>query len=451
MEMGLIGLIIVIAVIIGAIVTKRCTECLLLGSVIGAVILYKGEFLTEWVNVLQFVVGDEAWLWLVCGLFGSLIALLTASKGTYGFSKIMGKICNTARKSMFATYIMGILIFIDDYLNVLSIGTCMKGLFDKRKLPREALAFILDSTGAPVCVLLPFSTWAVFYAGLFYEEDVITESYSSGLSAYITAIPFCFYPICALIVVFLFCAGVFPKLGGMKKAYKRVEETGMVYSESSRKYNHDEHAGYEEDGNVWDFLIPMIVMIAASFISNEILIGVIVGLVACAVMYIPRKLMNMEKFMNLTVSGFGTMLSIFFLLTACFTLQEVTASMGMTEYIIERVQPFLTPQIFPAVCFLLLGALAFVTASDWGMSAVVCPIFLPLAGALGASIPLTMAAIISGGTFGSHACFYADATVLASQASGIDNMDHALSQLPYVAISGVIAIVCFAVTGNILT
>ena len=446
MNMGLIGLILVLAVIAGAIITKRCTECLLIGSVVGAVFLYGKNFMAEWVVVLQNVVADNAWLWLVCGLFGSLVAVLTASKGTFGFAKIIGKICNSQRKSLFATFIMGILIFIDDYLNVLSIGTCMKGLFDKRKLPREALAFVLDSTGAPVCVLLPFSTWAVFYAELFYEQEAVASQYATGLKAYISAIPFCFYPICALIVVGLFCAGLFPKLGYMKKAYKRVEETGMVYSERSRKYNHEE-ASYDEDGNIWNFLVPMIVMVAVCFITNEILIGVIVGLVVCMIMYVPTKIMNMETFMNLTVSGFGTMLSIFFLLTGCFCLQQITADMGMVDYVIELVQPLLTPAIFPAVCFVLLGGLAFVTASDWGMSAVVVPIFIPLAAVLGANIPLTMAAVISGGTFGSHACFYADATVLSSQSSGIDNMDHAFSQLPYVGISAGVAIVCFLVAG----
>ncbi len=450
MEMGLIGLIIVLAVIAGAIITKRCTECLLLGSVIGALCLYGRDFMTEWVVVLQDVVADNAWLWLVCGLFGSLIAVLTASKGTFGFSKIIGRVCDTQRKALFATYIMGILIFIDDYLNVLSIGTCMKSVFDKRKMPRESLAFLLDSTGAPVCVLLPFSTWAVFYSELFMEQKAISSAYSSGMRAYISAIPFCFYPICALIVVGLFCAGVFPKLGYMKTAYKRVEDTGMVYSERSRKFNHEEST-YDEDGNIWNFLVPMIIMVVVCFITSEILIGVIAGLVVCVIMYVPTKIMNLETFMNLTVSGFGTMLSVFFLLTGCFCLQKITAEMGMTEYIITKVEPYLTPNIFPAVCFFLLGGLAFITASDWGMSAVVIPIFIPLAATLGASIPLTMAAIISGGTFGSHACFYADATVLSSQSAGIDNMDHALSQLPYVGISACIAIVCFLVAGFALT
>ena len=302
MNMGLVGLIIVLLVIAGAIITKRCTECLLLGSVIGAVFLYGKDFMVEWVTVLQNVVADNAWLWLVCGLFGSLIAVLTASKGTFGFSKIIGRVCNTQRKSLFATYIMGILIFIDDYLNVLSIGTCMKSLFDKRKMPREALAFLLDSTGAPVCVLIPFSTWSVFYSELFMEQEAVSANYSSGIKAYISAIPFCFYPICALLVVALFCAGVFPKLGYMKSAYERVENSGMTYSERSKKFNHEE-ATYEEDGNIWNFLVPMTLMVVVCFITNEILVGVIAGLVVCLIMYVPTKIMNLETFMNLTVSG----------------------------------------------------------------------------------------------------------------------------------------------------
>lgn len=92
------------------------------------------------------------------------------SKGTFGFQKLVSKFCNTERRTLLTTFVMGILIFVDDYLNVLSIGVCMKGVCDKRKIPREALAYMLDATGAPVCVLLPFSTWAVFYASLFIDQ-----------------------------------------------------------------------------------------------------------------------------------------------------------------------------------------------------------------------------------------------------------------------------------------
>ena len=138
MSYGLIAVIIVIGIVIGAIATKKCEPFLIGGSIIGAIFLYKQDFITEWVNTLEGVMSDEAYLILVCGLFGSIIALLTASKGHFGFAKIVSKICNSERKTLFTTFILGVIIFIDDYLNVLSIGTAMKKVYDKVKVPREA-------------------------------------------------------------------------------------------------------------------------------------------------------------------------------------------------------------------------------------------------------------------------------------------------------------------------
>lgn len=450
MSNGMIAILIILVIIVGAVYTRRCTEFLLLGSVLGAIVLYKQNFLTEWCTILQDVVADNAWLWLVCGLFGSLIAVLQASKGTFGFSKILSRICTTEKRTLLASFIMGILIFVDDYLNVLSIGVCMKGVFDKRKIPRESLAFVLDSTGAPVCVLLPFSTWAVFYASLFIEQESVSSQFSSGMDAYIHAIPFCFYPFIALLIVLLFALGLFPKLGAMKKAYRRVEETGKVYSDASKKYNHDDRKGYEEDGNVWNFVIPMVVLVAIGVITGDILLAVIVSLFVCLLLYVPTKLLSMEEFFNLLVQGFGDMLSIFFMLVAAFSLEKVCTEMGLTEFLIELAKPLLSAQLFPAISFLLLAVLAFVTGSNWGMSAVVIPILIPMCAALGANTILTMAAIISGGAFGSHACFYTDATVLASNSAGIDNMEHAMTQLPYVMIAAVLSTAGFLVAGFVM-
>ncbi len=164
MSLGLIAVVIVIMIVVGSIVTKKCEPFLIGGSIIGAVFLYRQDFLAKWVTVLEDVMSNEAYLILVCGLFGSLIALLTASKGSYGFSKIVAKLCNTEKKTMITTVILGIIIFIDDYLNVLSIGTAMKGVYDKRKVPRETLAYLIDSTGSPVCVLIPF-----FFVGSIFR------------------------------------------------------------------------------------------------------------------------------------------------------------------------------------------------------------------------------------------------------------------------------------------
>ena len=450
MNLGLVAIFITLFIIVGAVVTRRCVECMIAGSMIAAVFLFGTDFMTGWCQSLQDQLADNVWVMLVCLLFGGLISLLTDSKGSFGFAKYISKVCNTQRKTMLTTFIMGILIFVDDYLNVLSIGACMKKISDKQKLPRETLAYLLDSTGAPVCVLLPFSTWAVFYASLFYEQDSVKAlGVTSAMQAYIKAIPFLFYPIITLIIVFLFVMGWIPKLGLMKKAFQRVEETGKVYSDASRKYNHEDPT-VDDDGNIWFFLIPMGILVGIAVVTGDILNAVVFALIVCFIMYVPRKILTVDEFLSSMIRGFGDMLPTLTMLLVTFVLKDLSGQMGMTEYIINIAEPFLFASVFPVMVFILGALLAFTTGSDWGMSSVITPIVFPLGAALGANPVLIMAAVISGGTFGSHACFYADATLLASQSSGIDNMEHALSQIPYVIISSILSIICFTIAGFVL-
>ena len=451
MSHGLIAVLIILVVIVGAITTRRCVEFLIGGSLLAALVLYGKDFLVQWCTILQEVFADNVWIVLVCGLFGSLIALLQASKGTFGFSKVISKICTNEKRTLLASFILGVLIFVDDYLNVLSIGVCMKGVYDKRKIPRETLAYMLDATGAPVCVLLPFSTWAVFYASLFEEEESVKAlGYATGIQAYIHAIPFCFYPIITLLIVLLFSLGIMPKLGSMKAAYKRVAETGKVYSDASRKYNHEERKGFEEEGNIWNFLIPMIALVAIAVVTSNLLLAVIVALLICFVLYLPTKVVTLDEFFNLIIQGFADMLPILTLLMIAFVLQKTTESLEMTDFIIQVMQPLLKGTLFPAMAFILVAALTFCTGSLWGMSAVVAPIVFPLGAVIGANPILIMAAIISGGAFGSHACFYTDATLLSSTSAGIDNIEHAMSQLPYVIIAAVASIIGFIICGAVM-
>ncbi|MGI6117626.1 MAG: Na+/H+ antiporter NhaC family protein [Bilifractor sp.] len=451
LNLGLVAILITTGIIVGAIVTHQCTGFMVAGSVLCAVFLYGKDFLSEWSKSLQNMLSENVWVMLVCLLFGGLIGLLTDSKGSFGFSRYISRFCNTRRKTKLTTFVMGILIFVDDYLNVLSIGACMKKISDRQKLPRETLAYLLDSTGAPVCVLMPFSTWAVFYASLFFQQDCVKSlGVKSAIQAYNKAIPFMFYPIITLIIVFLFCIGAMPKLGAMKKAYERVEQTGMLYSEASRKYNHENPEEAEQDGNIWNFIIPMGVLVADAILTGDILAAVVLSLIVCFLLYVPRKILSVDDYFSSMIHGFGDMLPTLMLLLVTFVMKDMTEQMGMTEYIIDIARPYLFASIFPAAVFVLSALLSFTTGSDWGMSAIITPIVFPLCAALSASPVLTMAAVVSGGTFGSHACFYSDATLLAAQSSGIDNVEHALSQLPYVIIASVLSVVGFLVSGFLL-
>ena len=452
LNLGLCACIITLGIIVGAVLTRRCIEFMVLGSLAAALLLYgPSGFLAGWGTSLQDMLSENVWVMLVCLLFGGLIGLLTDSRGSFGFSHYISKFCNTQRRTLLTTFVMGILIFVDDYLNVLSIGACMKKISDRQKLPRETLAYLLDSTGAPVCVLLPFSTWAAFYASLFYQQDSVRAlGVRSAMQAYTMAIPYLFYPIITLIIVFLFCMGWMPKLGPMKKAYERVEKTGQVYSERSRKYNHEAFEEDETEGNIWNFIIPMGVLVAYAVITNDILSAVILALIVCFILYVPRKILTLDQFFASFIRGLADMLPTLTLLLVTFVLKDLSGKMGMTEYIIQLAEPYLFAQVFPCMVFILGAVLAFTTGSDWGMSSIITPIVFPLGAALGANPVLIMAAVISGGTFGSHACFYSDATLLAAQASGIDNMEHALSQLPYVIIASALSIAGFLITGVIL-
>ncbi len=184
--------------------------------------------------------------------------------------------------------------------------------------------------------------------------------------------------------------------------------------------------------------------------SPDLLLAVIISLFVCFALYVPRKVVSLDNFINLIIKGFADMLPTVALVLMGFMLEKFLSQMGMTTYIIDSITPYLSAALFPAIIFVLVAFLTFTTGSNWGMSAVCIPIVFPLGAAVGADVILTMAAVMSGGAFGSHACFYSDATVLASQSSGIDNIEHAASQIPYVIIASVLSVIAFAICGYVM-
>lgn len=443
MNYGFISIVPALLVIVFALATKRTFESLLLGTFATYIFIEGFGFLPAWLDTLLTVVTDRdvQWVVFVCGLFGSLIALLRASNGTVAFSRQLSRICHSARTSLVMTWIMGVLIFIDDYLNIITLGTCMHPLTDKYKEPREALAYVINSTGAPVCVLLPISTWAIFYASIFYQQPEIEAlGYGSATATYTHVIPFTFYAIFTLIIVFLFAMKLLPKFGKMKKAYARVETEGVPDSPEN------EHRS-DANGTLWDFLIPILLVIVLTILTDEMLIGLIIGLFSCIVLYIPRKLMTFNEYCDTFMSGFCELVPTIAVVIAAFIMQRAANDIGLPEYVIATIEPLMSHHIFPAIAFAIVSVLTFVTGSNWGIPAVCTPIIIPLGCALGVNPLLTMGAILSGGTFGSHACFYSDATLLTAKSCGITNMEHTLSQFPYALIGAGFSFLAFLIFG----
>jgi len=451
---GILSLVPVLVVIVLAFVTRRTLEPLLIGSIVGFVILAKGGFFPAWLDAIYVVMMDgvTVWIILVCGLFGSLIALLEKSGGAEGFSAVATKYTKNRSSALLTTWVLGIIVFIDDYLNALAVGSAMRKVTDHYKVPRQFLAYIINSTGAVVCVLIPFSTWSAFMAG---QLEANIEGVT-GTAAYISTIPYILYGWVAVILVPLFCLRIIPAFGPMKKAFQLADDEGILFPLDKEgkpqlpEIDESETAAPGTKGNIWNFLVPMLILGGVTFYTEDLLMGVIIAIVVCAVMYFPQKLVTFNTFCDAALNGFKDMILVLGIIVAAFILQQANEGLGLTPFVIETAEPIISAALLPAVAFIIVGFLAFATGSFWGVAAIAFPIIIPLANTLGVDVYLVSGAVISAAAFGSHTCFYGDAVTLTSAVSQIKNIDYARSVIPLVMVPTVIAIALFLVMGFVM-
>lgn len=446
---GVISLIPVAVVIVTAVITKRALESLVLGTFVAAIILAKSGWWGTWFDYTLTEIGDSAYYIIMFGMFGAMIRLLQYSGSALGFADIGAKLANSRKKTMIFTWVLGIIIFVEDYLNALGVGVAMQTLTDKWKISREYLAFIVNSTGAAVCILVPFSSWGILYASQIEVVGVIEGV--SGFSAYVQAIPYMLYAWIAVLIVPLFALGVIPLFGPMKKAEERVQTTGRVFPDYH--YEGESVAALGSDikpSSAWNFIIPMIVLIAVTIYTADIVFGVIISVVVGFIMLFVQKLMTLGQFCDHIVEGFKDMLYVTMLVLAAFVLQDFNDALGLTPFVIDSVAPILSPGLFPAVTFLVIAALAFATGSFWGVAAISFPIILPLAIALNVNPFMAIGAVAAATSFGSHACFYSDAVTVTCAATGLKNMDYAKTALPLIAVPFVLGIIAYLILGLIM-
>lgn len=441
---GIFTLIPPIIVIVLAIWSKKPVESLLIGCVSAYAIIAintNTNFIEITYDAFFKVITDydNVYIVVVCALFGSLIALLNASNGTNAIANFLGRICKGTKSILLSSWILGIAIFIDDYMNIMTISSCMKKVCDKRKIPRATLAYIIDSTGAPACVLVPFSTWAVFYAANFYEQKAVQDlGYGNAMSSYIHSIPYMFYASIALIVVLLFALQWIPAIGPLKKEYN-TEILSTIDEPSALVTKHN-------NGKLIDFIIPIGIMIVVTIIS-DMFVALVIAIVSCFILYVPRKVISTSDFCELWIKGIGDLMPTLIILIFAFFMKQACADINLPTYVVDKCLPYVTASTFPVIAFVLVSILAFVTGDSWGVPAICVPIIIPLAAACDANILLTMGAIVSGGVFCSHACFYSDATVLTATSCDIDAMRHAKTQLPYALIAFVFSFIIYFVLG----
>lgn len=449
---GAISLIPIIVIIVMALVTKKTFEPLLVATLVAFTIYAKGDFFNEFVNGALTVMADPTigWVILVCGLMGSLLLILEKSNASFAFASLIEKFATTRKKALFCTWLFGIFLFIDDYLNVLTVGNTMKKVTDKFNISRSMLAYSVGSTAAPIVVLAPISTWAIFFASLLKNEGVVGAD-GSAITAYIHCIPYLFYGwISVFIVLPLVILGIIPLIGPMKKQELNAMENGDLFPPGVLPPEEEETLvdPSKKQGGIWDFILPLVVLIAVTIaVGNDVLKGIIVALFFTAALYVGKKLTNLTEFLDNFWSGFSTMIQVLGLLVMAFMFKNACASLGFTDYVIASVAPYMNGGLLAAVVFVATALMAFAMANFWGLAAIVIPIVVPLATAMNVDIYLACSAIFSGAAFGSHACFYADAAILIGKATDIRPYDHAITQLPYAIIAAILTTILYLIFG----
>lgn len=454
--LSLIPPIVVLAI---AIWLKRPILALIMGAVVGLLLVSPAGALDNFAETSLRVMQDETigWLILVCGGFGSLIALLVHTGGAFAFGRAAQNVAKGRKSSLLMTCFLGIVIFVDDYLNALTVGETMKRITDKYKVSREMLAYVVDSTAAPICVLIPISTWAVFFGGLLVANDVAPAGDASGIATYMSAIPYMLYAWLAMVMVILVILGVVPLFGPMKKAELAAQQATVAATDAPNSATtvQDTHSAddfavqsFEEEfdqadkqtGKLHNFLLPMIMLVGFTvWFEIDVWKGLLVTFLLTLPLYLLQRLMTVSEMMDQMIHGFKTMLPAICTVIAAFVFKDVCDQLGLPQYIIDNLAPYMSAQLLPALVFLSMAILAFATGSSWGIFAVSIPIVMPLAFAVEANIPLVIGALLSASSFGSQACFYSDSTVLAAQGSGCNLMSHALTQFPYAFLAAVLA------------
>ncbi|MCZ0933787.1 MAG: C4-dicarboxylate ABC transporter [Gemmatimonadetes bacterium] len=397
-------------------------------------------------------------------LIGALIATVEANGGMRGFVRWVeeARWVTNARRAQIMAWLIGIVVFIESNLTILVAGSVSRPLFDRFRISREKLAYIVDSTSAPVCILIPFNAWGALVLGILAEQGV-----GNPLGVFLVAIPLNLYAVAALILAGLTAFRGW-NWGPMKKAEARTRDGRLHWDHAVALADPDEIAPPPAEGVALkprNMLIPIAAMVVSMPVfmwvtgggdiregsgSTSVLWAVIVGLGLAWVLALAQRSLKLESLSRVGLKGAGALTGMAVVLWLALSLGDVTRSLGTGLYAANIVgDTFPLMALLPLV-FVVTGGIAFATGSSWGTFAIMLAVAVPLANALGLPPAPFVAAVLSGGIFGDHCSPISDTTIIASLASATDHIEHVRTQIPYALVAGGIATAGFAVVGALM-
>ncbi len=467
METGWLSILPPIIAIVLALLTKEVFSSLLAGVFSGMVIycVHSGGTLLEAVNyifdMMAAKIGDNAYMIVFLTLLGSVVVVVNMAGGSRAYGRwASGKLKTTVSVKL-ATALLGVVIFIDDYFNCLTVGTVMRPITDKHKIAREKLAYIIDSTAAPICIIAPISSWAVAVSSEVGE--------AGGLNAFMQTIPYNLYALLTLAMVFFLCVTDFD-FGPMKRA---VEAAKTEEFDKIEEQDEMEGLSISPNGTVWDLAIPMLVLISCSILGMAyvggffegvdfvtaigenptvgLTLGAFASLLSALVMYLPRKLMTFRNFMDGVTTGAKYMVSAIMILVFAWSLSGVCREMiGTGEFVSSLVKNSnLSLGFLPVLVFLVASFLSFSMGTAWGTFGILIPIVSMICvGAEGSAVLIpTLGATLAGSVFGDHCSPISDTSILSSTGASCNHIAHVETQIPYACLVAGICIPGYLAAG----
>ncbi|MBQ4338950.1 MAG: Na+/H+ antiporter NhaC family protein [Clostridia bacterium] len=466
----------VVAIIL-ALITKEVYSSLFIGILVGG-LLYSGfSFEGTIVHVFSdgFIasVADSYNMGIIIFLIvlGALVAMMNKTGGSAAFGRWASKRIKTRVGAQLATILFGCLIFIDDYFNCLTVGSVMRPVTDKHKISRAKLAYLIDATAAPICIIAPISSWAAAVAGFVAEEEV------SGFQLFLNAIPYNFY---ALLTILTMVALAVLKVdfGPMRVHERNAMEKGDLFTFDAESFANSSDDEANPKGKVIDLVLPVVILIIAcvigmiysggffdatsdayhdfivSFSCSDASVGLVYGsfctLIIAVIYFMIRRVISFKDCMSAIPEGFKAMVPAIMILACAWTLKAMTDSLGAKEFIAGVVENTAGSfaSFLPAIIFLIAVGLSFATGTSWGTFGILIPLVLNVFPYESGPISIiAISACMAGAVCGDHCSPISDTTIMASAGSQSNHINHVSTQLPYALMVAGVSFVSYIIAG----
>ena len=458
----------VVAIVL-ALITKEVYSSLFVGILVGGLFYsgfsFEGTIVHIFEDGIIGVLSDSYNVGILVFLIilGAIVCLMNKAGGSAAFGRWASDHIKTRTGAQLATVALGVLIFIDDYFNCLTVGSVMRPVTDKHNISRAKLAYLIDATAAPICIIAPISSWAAAVTGFVEGED--------GLSLFISAIPYNFYAL--LTIMMMITIAVLNIDFGSMKIHEDNAKKGDLFTTPDRPYGEATELEDTGKGTVKDLLIPIIALIiccvigmiytggffegadfVTAFSNSDASVGLAIGsafaLVITILLYVSRRVLGFKECMDCIPEGFKAMVPAIMILTFAWTLKSMTDSLGAAEFVAALIKSSAAGivNLLPAIIFVVGCLLAFATGTSWGTFGILIPIVVDAFQATNPTLmTIAISACMAGAVCGDHCSPISDTTIMASAGAQCNHVNHVSTQLPYAVSVAAISFITYIVAG----